>query len=190
MEAYAQSLIHIDVGNSILARPNLGYEYRWKNSAIGGNLRWQRNALIMITEFPDLMKTSGFNFDLTFKNYHKKHFFTEIGTRLTSFSAPDVQYGWHIVSLYNSKRKFEPYMKIGLNTNRNKRIQMDFGIGLGGEFSTKSLEIETNQFLVKGLEISPDEEILKYFQKPSGRTFNLSYHAQMRIYCRIGKNSD
>ena len=68
----AQSLINIDFENSILLRPNIGYEYRWKNNAMGGNIRWQRNAHIWISEWPGLMKANGINIDFYYKRFYPR----------------------------------------------------------------------------------------------------------------------
>ena len=89
----AQSFLNLDIGNSILLRPNLGYEYRWKNKAIGTNIRWQRNAFIWISEWPSLPAVSGLNIDLFYKKLYKKHFFAETGIRLTRFEAESNEVG-------------------------------------------------------------------------------------------------
>ncbi len=183
----AQSFLNLDIGNSILLRPNLGYEYRWKNKAIGTNIRWQRNALFSLSEWPELIKSSGLNVDLIYKNLSKKYVFAETGLRLTKFEAPMILYGWRIVSLYNSQNKFEPFIKLGLNTNRNKKVQLDFGIGLGSVFSNKSLEVYTDEFQEVYIRLKPDEKIEDYFTKPKGVGISIAPHAQMRLFYRINR---
>ena len=184
--SYAQSFIHIDVGNSIMLRPNLGYEYHWKNMALGGNLRWQRNAHIWVSEFPGFMKTKGANVDLTLKYFYKKFVFTETGLRATIFEAPFFVSGWHDHSLYNSDKKIEPFVKIGLISNRNKKFQIDLGVGTGIVLSTKNLFIgEGDQYDEKFIPLTNDQLKAK-FKKPSGIESIWVPHAQMRIYRRIG----
>jgi hypothetical protein len=187
VKANAQSFLNLDIGNSILLRPNLGYEYCWKNKAIGTNIRWQRNAFISISEWPELIKSSGLNIDLIYKNLSKKYVFAETGIRLTKFEAPLTLYGWRIVSLYNSKNKVEPFIKVGLNTNRNKMVQLDFGIGLGGVFSNKSLEVYTDEFQEVFVKLKPDEKIEDYFTKPKDIIISIAPHAQLRLFYRIQK---
>ncbi|MCP9766621.1 hypothetical protein EGI22_01790 [Lacihabitans sp. LS3-19] len=182
----AQSLINIDFGNSILLRPNIGYEYRWKNNAVGSNIRWQRNAHIWISEWPEFVKSSGLNVDLIYKNLSKKYVFAETGIRLTKFEAPMTLYGWRIVSLYNSKNKFEPFIKVGLNTNRNKKVQLDFGIGIGSAFSNKSLEVYKDEFQEVYLQLKTNEKIEDYFKKPKGVEAAWVPHAQLRLFYKFG----
>ncbi|MCP9763627.1 hypothetical protein [Lacihabitans soyangensis] len=183
----AQSFLNLDIGNSILLRPNLGYEYRWKNKAIGGNIRWQRNVFVWISEWPSLPTVSGLNVDLIYRKLYRKHFFAETGTRFTRFEAPMTLYGWRIVSLYNSKNKVEPFVKIGLNTNRNKKLQLDFGIGLGSVFSNQSLELNMDEFQEVFVKLKPDEKIEDYFTKPKDIIISIAPHAQLRLFYRIRK---
>ena len=183
----AQSFLNLDIGNSILLRPNLGYEYRWKNKAIGGNIRWQRNAFVWISEWPSLPAVSGLNIDLFYKNFYRKYFFTETGVRLTTFEAPFLLTGWRIVSLYNSKDKFEPFIKVGLNTNRNKKIQLDFGVGVGTVFSNKSLEVDSFEFYEIYNKLESSQKIQDFFKEPRGIESSLVPHAQMRLFYRIQK---
>jgi hypothetical protein len=187
VKANGQSYLNLDIGNSILLRPNLGYEYRWKNKAIGGNIRWQRNAFVWISEWPSLPTVSGLNIDFFYKKLHKKHFFAETGIRLTRFEAPFLLTGWRIVSLYNSKDKFEPFIKVGLNTNRNKKVQLDFGVGFGSVFSNKSLEIDSMEFYKIFNKLESREKIQVYYKESQGIESSWVPHAQLRLFYRIKK---
>jgi hypothetical protein len=184
---YAQSFINIDIGNSLLLRPNLGYEYRWKNKAIGGNIRWQRNAHIWVTEWPGLMKTNGLNLDLMYRYFYKKYVYTETGLRLTSFTAPFLVNGWHTSSLHNSDRKLEPFIKIGLNINKNKKIQWDLGVGVGRIISTKNLFVNDSELMDAQLMPYTENQLKELYKKPKGVEYNWAPHAQLRLHFRIKK---
>ncbi len=183
----AQSFVNIDIGNSILLRPNLGYEYRWKNKAIGTNIRWQRNAHIWVTEWPGFMKTKGLNLDFTYKNYHKKYVYGESGLRLTTFEAPFLVNGWQATSIYNSDKKIEPFVKIGLNSSRNKQIQLDLGVGVGRVFSTKNLFVSQGGLMNKQFVPYSEKELKEIYKKPDGIESSWAPHAQLRLFYRIQK---
>jgi hypothetical protein len=187
LSGYSQSFINIDLGNSILLRPNLGYERRFKKMAIGGNLRWQRNAFIWISEFPGFMKTNGINLDLTFRNLNKRYVYTEAGIRFTSFKGQFLERGWQIVSLYNSDRRIEPFLKFGINSNRNKKFQADLGIGVGCEFSTKSLQISDSDTFDSNYFPLTDNQLKLIYKKPKGIQTGIKPHAQLRFFYEIGK---
>lgn len=183
----AQSFLNLDIGNSILLRPNLGYEYRWKNKAIGTNIRWQRNSHIWITEMPGLMKTKGLNLDFVYKYFYKKFVYGETGLRLTAFEAPFLVRGWHTSSIYNSDRKIEPYLKIGLNSVRSKKIQWDLGVGVGRVFSTKNLFVGESGLMNKQYIPYSEKELKEIYKKPDGIESSWAPHAQLRLFYRIKK---
>lgn len=183
----AQSFLNLDIGNSILLRPNLGYEYRWKNKAIGTNIRWQRNAHIWVSEWPGLMKTKGLNVDFIYKQYHKKHVYAETGLRSTAFEAPFLVNGWQISSIYNSDQKIEPFLKIGLNSDRSKKVQWDLGVGVGRVFSTKNLFLNESRLRNSQFVAYTEMELKDLFKKPDGIESSWAPHAQLRLFCRIKK---
>jgi hypothetical protein len=183
----AQSFLNLDIGNSILLRPNLGYEYRWKNKAIGGNIRWQRNVKMRPadSERRVLIPTSGVAIESFFKQYFYKFIINEHSLVLQTYKAPLLLGGEHHVTLYNSKTKVVFLEKIGLTTYPSKRLQVDFKIGFGGALSSKSLWISRDQIDIlfsQGLEI---KDIKTKFEKPEGMKFNWMPSAEIKMYCRI-----
>ena len=172
-----QSFLNLDIGNSILLRPNLGYEYRWKNKAFGTNIRWQRNAHIWVTEWPGFMKTKGLNVDFIYKYYHKKYVYVETGLRITAFEAPFLVDGWQISSIYNSDQKIEPFVKIGLNSSRSKKVQWDLGVGVGRVFSTKNLILDESRLMNSQFVPYTEMELKNMFKKPDGIESTWAPHA-------------
>ena len=183
----AQSFLNLEIGNSILLRTNLGYEYRWKNKAVGTNIRWQRNAHIWVTEWPGFMKTKGLNLDFIYKHYHKKYVYAETGLRITAFEAPFLVDGWQISSIYNSDRKIEPFVKIGLNSGRGKKIQWDLGVGVGRVFSKKNLFVSESNLMNKQFIPYSEQELREIYKKPEGIESSWAPHAQSRLFYRIKK---
>jgi hypothetical protein len=181
IDAKSQSFIFTDIGNSILTRPNIGYEYRWKKSGVGASLQYQRNAMFWITEFPNLIKTSGLRLDLTHKFYLRSPFFLESKLRTQYYDAPFFLAGWHGVSIFNSSRSIEFAEKIGFIINRKKQLQFDFSVGIGAKYSTKTVEIGEDEKNLYTL----DELKQKYYNQSKGTKFGYVPHVQLRMFYRI-----
>jgi hypothetical protein len=181
IDANSQSFIFTDIGNSILTRPNIGYEYRWKKSGVGASIQYQRNAMFWITEFPNLIKISGLRLDLTYKFYFKSPFFLESKLRTQFYDAPFLLIGWHGDSIYNSNRSIEFAEKIGFTINKTKQLQFDFSAGIGGRYSTKTVAIGENEKNLNTL----DELKQKYYNQSKETIFGYLPHVQLRMFYRI-----
>jgi hypothetical protein len=181
----SQYFIFTEVGNSILTRPNLGYEYRWKNQGLGAAIQWQRHTMFWVAEWPSLIKTKGIRGDVHYRFFYKS-FFMESKLRLQTHQAPDVLNGWHDIVLYNSKNSIELAEKIGFLFNRNKRFQFDFGAGVGLNYGNKNMWISNMERYV-GPNYTPlsDTELLAKFPNKNLKGFLWLPHAQIRMYYRI-----
>lgn len=183
-EANSQSFLSTDIGNSILLRPNLGYEYRWKKQAFGSSIQWQRNAMFWLYEFPSIIKTEGIRTDFYYKYFFYKSCFIEPKLRLQTFEAPCYLDAWRDVSLYNSKKSIEFAMKLGFILRKDKKLQFDFGAGAGYLYRDKSLLVNKENLYVGTQFLTVSEILEKYpnkFQKETG----FVPHVQLRMFYKI-----
>lgn len=184
----AQSFLFTEFGNTILLRPNLGYEFRKKNHSFGIISRYQSNSFIWVTEYPGLTKSRGTTIDIFYKKYFKKYLYFETDFRFQKYSAPDYIHGWQGGSLYNSNTRFGPILRIGAYTGNHKRMPLDFGLGLGFLYGQKNMWISDSQ------KFTPDyksektlEELKKEFPREKGLKFGFYPQVQLRWFFRLKK---
>lgn len=188
LKSFGQSFLFSDVGNSILLRPNVGYEYLKEKHSISSAIQWQSNSMYWISEFPQLCKTNGIRLDFSYKYFPKPFFFLESKLRLQSIKAPDVFDGWQIISLYNSKKSIEMAFKIGLRTNQTKKIQSDLSIGIGFNYGSVPFLLDEEARFDGNIPLT-DSELLKLYANPFIKKINTVPHVQLRIYKRVKNNS-
>ncbi len=181
-ESKSQSFLFSDIGNSILTRPNVGYEYRWKKNSISASLQYQRNAMFWLTEFPSFVKTSGLRLDLAYKFYFKNHFFLESKFRTQFYDAPFFLDGWHGDSIFNSNRSIEFAEKIGFKMNQKKRLQFDFGVGVGAKFTTMPVSIRDDE-KING--VTDAELKSRFYEKSKGLKNIYVPHVQLRMFYKL-----
>ena len=186
LNSFCQSFLFTDIGNTILLRPNIGYEFHKKKHSLSGAIQWQSNSMYWISEFPQLKKTNGIRLDLAYKYFSKRPFFVESILRFQSYKASDVLYGWGIISLYNSKNIAEVALKIGLRSSRNKKRQTDFSVGIGANYSSMP-QVINKEVRFNGNNILTDKEILLLYPNQFFKATNIVPHVQLRIYRKLNK---
>ena len=77
-------------------------------------------------------------------------------------------------------------MKIGVNSNKQKKYQIDLSFGVGRVFSTKSLLVSEYDLLDNKLQPLTDTELMEKFNKPKGFEATWAPHAQLRGFYKFG----
>jgi hypothetical protein len=181
-EAKSQSFITTDIVNLIVLRPNIGYDYRWKNYAFTSNFRYQTNYLDEDGEIPSFMRTNGFNIDLSLRKIRKNSTFTEFTLRVKRFEKPLVNGGFQFYTLHYSKNRIGPLFTIGKHIEKNKRFHSYLSVGLGTVFTSKRVYV--GEYDIFSLS---DKQILEKFPRPKGIEPILNPILQIRLNCKLGK---
>lgn len=187
--ASAQRYFYSDLGNSVLLRPNLGFEHRFKKHSINGAIQWQRNGMMWLYEFPSVKKvTKGLRLEMGHKYHLSSHFFFESRLRFQTYKGPDILSAWQGMSLYNSRNFIELSEKLGMRIYPSKRIHSEFSAGVGLNYGSSSLSVGDESINQGNLfERLSDEEILKKYPNPRNTIFQYTPQFQFRFFYRIDK---
>ena len=178
---HSQHYIFSDIGNSVLLRPNIGFEKIKGPNAYSVAVQWQRNALFWVAEFPFLEKTKGFTADLAYRNFYKKNLFYEFKFRHQNYKGPNVITGWKDVAVINSIKTSEIGLKLGLRSKFERNYQAELSIGIGLGFTTPLIFVDNSE-IYKQSNILTEEEIIAKFKNLSSIKFAASPHVQLRLF--------
>lgn len=132
----SQSFIFIDAGNTVILRPNIGFEHHWKNYAVSGLGMWKTSDGVWVSEFPGISGSSGYRIDASFKRFSKKlpRTYLEGLVRWQSTVVPNLRYWREETILTRYKKGIEVGPRVGITGKFKKRITMDLAGGVGCGF--------------------------------------------------------
>lgn len=133
----SQSYLHSDVGNMILLRPNLGYEYQWQNKSLNGLIMWKRNDGVWAAEIPEIMPSNGIRTDFSYRFFGKNYpsNYLEFFSRFQYIQTDSVFYYDPSYDANRTKKGFEFGPRAGTRKySKSGRLGYDFCIGLGYGF--------------------------------------------------------
>lgn len=185
VSANSQSYLYTDLGNNILTRANLGYEYKFKNMAVGGSLQHMRMAQYWVYEFGGFFKTKGAQLDLYHRFIAKNIFYLESKIRLQSVKGPELINGWKSNVIYTDRTKIEFAEKVGfLIEGKKRKMFLDFGIGPAYGNTNAFLDVPE---VDKDFQPYTIEKLYSLYPNPNKRAWYWAPHIQVKLYYRLKK---